>query len=140
MAPLRNPFDGMKPCGLIVSFNRGNSKVRKRNPTPNHLQPHCVCDGADRTDSAAAPKILPKSASPSARLPFEKPKIAAVTAAAAAFIRGTAPAAASAAALHLAFINERVDDQTFDLDLRTFRQRATCTVERAGYGRSKYVA
>ena len=72
----------MKPCGLIVSFNRGNRKVWKRNPTQNHLQAHCVGDGADSTDSAAAPKILPKSASPSAHLPFEKPKIAAVTAAA----------------------------------------------------------
>ena len=85
MAPLRNPFDGMKPCGLIVSFNRGNRKVWKRNPTQNHLRPHCIGDGADSTDSAAAPKILPKSASPSAHLPFEKPKIAAVTAAAQRF-------------------------------------------------------
>ena len=85
MAPLRNPFDGMKPCGLIVSFNRGNRKVWKRNPTQNHLRPHCVGDGAESTDSAAAPKILPKSAPPSARLPFEKPKIAAVTAAAQRF-------------------------------------------------------
>ena len=52
MAPLRNPFDGKKPCGLIVSFNRGNRKVWKRNPTQNHLRPHCVGDGAESTDSA----------------------------------------------------------------------------------------
>ena len=68
----------MKPCGLIVSFNRGNRKVWKRNPTQNHLRPHCINDGADSTDSAAAPKILPKSASPSAHLLFEKPKIAVI--------------------------------------------------------------
>ena len=96
MAPLRNPFDGMKPCGLIVSFNRGNRKVWKRNPTQNHLRPHCVGDGADSTDSAAAPKILPKSASPSAHLPFEKPKIAAVTAAAQRFCARKAELAQSA--------------------------------------------
>ena len=82
MAPLRNPFDGMKPCGLIVSFNRGNRKVWKRNPTQTHLRPHSAGDGAARTDSADAPKILPKSASPSAHLSLEKTKIAAVTAAA----------------------------------------------------------
>ena len=86
----------MKPCGLIVSFNRGNRKVWKRNPTQNHLRPHCVGDEADSTDSAAAPKILPKSASPSAHLSFEKTKIAAVTAAAQRFCARKAKLAQSA--------------------------------------------
>ncbi len=115
MAPLRNPFDGMKPCGLIVSFNRGNRKVWKRNPTQNHLRLHCVSDGADRTDSAAAPKILPKSASPSAHLPFEKPKIAAVTAAAQRFCARKAELVQSAVGhvIHVAKTADTAPDSRF---------------------------